>query len=169
MRDISGENTMPNLCDNEIIITGNSASLKRLKDMVKTEKSDFDFSAVIPYPEKYRRLDADKSGAGYQSGGYEWCIKYWGTKWNNEKNSVGIEVKNCELGIFFLTAWTPSIPVTIALAKLFQELEFIHLYEEGSNNFSGKLVCKNGKVIFNEQGAYGDFRIHEDDFYNEFD
>ena len=160
---------MPNWCDNEIVITGNQKSLERLLRMVKTEKSDFDFNTIIPYPENYEKLDSDGSNAGYQGGGYEWCINNWGTKWNNEEKSVGINLENEKLNIYFLTAWSPSLPVTIELAKLFQELEFIHLYEEGLNDFSGKLVCKNGEVISNEQSAYGDFRIHEDDYYNEFD
>src|SRR5262245_41566713 len=56
-----------------------------------------DFNKLIPYPERYAKADrerwewekanpgaswADAPEDGYNQGGYEWCLKHWGTKWN---------------------------------------------------------------------------------------
>lgn len=160
---------MPNWCSNEIAITGDNENLQRLINLVKTDQADFDFNAVIPYPEEFAKLDADGSGAGYRAGGYEWCINNWGTKWNTEKDSGMVAMGDGEAIAYFPSAWGPPLPVTIALSKLFCDLAFIHRYEEGSEDVSGVLECKNGEVTVDLRGNYGDFRMHEEAYYADID
>ena len=93
---------MPNWCMNELIITGDQASLDNLATFVKGEhdEQNLDFDKVIPYPENYKQMDAEmpawndpdkeakmlaykeKWGSekdGFNSGGYGWCCENWGT------------------------------------------------------------------------------------------
>ena len=93
---------MPNWCQNELSVS--SKKPVYIDNFIKFVKSDedeevFDFNKIIPYPKKY--ADADKAQAewrkipgnenkygglevpdGFNHGGYDWCLKNWGTKWN---------------------------------------------------------------------------------------
>jgi len=160
---------MPNWCSNEIIIKGDNENLQRLFNLVKTDDIVFDFNAVIPYPEEFAKLDADGSGAGFRAGGFEWRMNNWGTSWNTEKDSGLIAMDDGEVVAYFLSAWSPPLPVTIALSKLFCDLTFVHRYEEGSNDFSGVLECKNGEITMDVQGDYGEYRMEEDSYYADID
>jgi hypothetical protein len=137
---------------------------------------EFDFNKVIPYPQKYQQLDdayneAEASGvssdklpkSGYEQGGYEWCLKHWGTKWNATNAFTGfgdpIEIKEVEgftlsdyekpaYGvIYFVTAYSPAFPVTKVLSKQFPELSFKHSYEEPVWLGSGYQIWRAGILI----------------------
>jgi hypothetical protein len=70
--------------------------------------------------------------------GYRGNVNRFGTKWD-----VGNEVY-CEgdtetrLTLSFSTAWSPSLPVTAALAEIFPDLEFEHVYVEPGCHFCGR-------------------------------
>lgn len=163
---------MPNWCYNEIEVVGENSIIKQMLEKIKTEDSDFDFNTIIPYPKQFADLDAKTAneqgyGAeGYNSGGYEWCIDNWGTKWGACEASVWNEGE--VLSLNFDTAWSPSLPVTKALSIAFPELTFTHKYEEGGCDFSGYTIFKAGEEIENKQGEYDDYPVYEhDDFDDE--
>lgn len=157
---------MPNWCYNEIEVEGEDAELLRLVDFVKGEESEFDFNKILPYPAKFAEMDkeVDEKGInhskGFNSGGYEWCLGNWGTKWNAVEPSVATDGKS----ISFDTAWSPSIPVTIALSELFPTLKFTHRYEEGGCDFSGYMVIQNGEILEDVSGEYDEYPVTEHDW-----
>lgn len=95
---------------------------------------------------------------------YEWAISHWGTKWNaseariltrdmvDEADRSGRSRKATEDAkvsavIGFQTAWSPPIPIIIALSDKFPKLKFVLDYWEGGMGFQGTYVAKNGETI----------------------
>lgn len=101
---------MSNECSNKIEIIGDKDVITKMFELVKSEERDwakvpnskkteeenriwlgleFDLKKVVPYPEEYAKMDAEKRDSGYQAGGAEWCKKNWGSKWNATNASTG--------------------------------------------------------------------------------
>lgn len=163
---------MPNYCENDLIISGAdgvpesivSKEIVRFEEHSKGQVELFDFNNFVPYPKKYDIKDnkareyQERTGQiyphkdGYNSGGYEWCIKFWGTKWN----AISVELDKDENELFykFLTAWSPPIPIIVKMSKMFRNLRFeLNSYECGAG-FQSTLVCCNGKVVSYKNGDY---------------
>lgn len=158
---------MPNWCTNTIEIVGEKEQIESLLKLMKTDRSEFDFGAVLPYPNEFATLDAiaeeweklpteargNRPVDGFNSGGYDWCVYNWGTKWWTENVSFGVMSEG--VNVYFDTAWSPSIPVTVELSKRFPELEFTHNFQEEGGDFSGYEKFKNGENTGRlEGGAY---------------
>ena len=141
---------MPNWCENELRIDGTSEDVEKVFEFIKTEKSIFDFNQLIPYPQEYTEMDDEAATLGYEefhkkygenakdgynSGGYNWCIKSWGTKWN------ACSPRREGDAMIFDTAWSPPQPVVIALAKMFPTVSFHLEYFEGGMGFAGGFSC----------------------------
>jgi hypothetical protein len=121
-------------------------------DRVLFEKragDNLEFNAFIPYPEEFKAMDdaakkwkavnviendgkkklregarwEDQPKDGFNSGGYEWRLKNWGTKWpakvnrKFEKDGTTIYCHD--------TAWGPAIPVFRKMAREFPSLTFV--------------------------------------------
>ena len=162
---------MPNWCYNRIEIEGSEKERLRMKAFIHGDDDDveFDFNKILPYPEKYAKMDAevDEDGInrskGFNAGGYDWCIANWGTKWN----ACDVIVADDGFEIDFDTAWSPSLPVTLALSKLFPTLIFTHRYEEGGCDYSGFSVFRNGKEVDSAEGDYNAYAISNHDWEND--
>ena len=154
---------IPNWCNNNLTIKGPYKELERFKKFAKGNGKNELISAnnFIPYPEKFKELDeyAESKEAkemelktnksikdGYNSGGYEWCIKNWGTKWDFDDVELAYDSDN-ELDYVFDTAWSPPGPVVEKMGKLFPELTFKLKYSEEGVGFKGELKVQNGKVV----------------------
>ena len=116
---------MPNHVEGLIRILGDEKELKEIMEFVKDDDKHISADKIIPYPEKFKKMDEDhyaryghwgkptpeqeanaeedrKNGTyfkdGYNSGGYKWCCSNWGTKWGfyNTKVSDIIELPNGE-------------------------------------------------------------------------
>lgn len=113
----------------------------------------------IPYPKKFS--DADKAAEiarkenpknwgkikdGYNNGGYEWCIKNWGTKWGMYDFS---EVKSTKTSsvVSFSSAWSPPMPVILKMSEMFPSLTFMLRYYECGAGYKGMYECKGGEVL----------------------
>lgn len=100
----------------------------------------FDFHNLMPYPDEYRARDEDSTNLsreamiakygndmdGYNSGGYEWCIKHWGSKWN-AKDVVWVPQQKT---FYFDTAWSPVFRIVSELHKRFPMLHICFEYYE---------------------------------------
>ena len=136
----------------------------------------FEFDNVIPYPKKFRGMDEEAGEKrlmieamsdevrkqyvkqygnpkdGFNSGGYEWCCKNWGTKWG--ARDAEITDRESSTLISFSTAWSPSLPVSFKLSELFPKLKFTHSYWECGSAYKGKRVFKNGECLLEQDSEY---------------
>ena len=137
---------MPNWCENDLTVEGPTEVIEEFLKFAAGE-SPFDFDRFIPYPEEFRRLDEvaeawDREHAGrpdydwrarpkdgFNSGGYDWCVANWGTKWPASRVELEGPVsrypgKTAEVVFHFDTAWSPPKPVIEKAAKLYPALRF---------------------------------------------
>lgn len=145
---------MPNHCVNELIVSGSTDEKARFLKMVG---ENLDFDRIIPYPEEFKKLDEaaeafDKQEGipyangrpkdGFNSGGYEWCVANWGTKWG----SYNVEFSDGFYGtrFRFQTAWSPPIPVFRKLCEMFPLLGFELNYWECGTERRGTLYRDQG-------------------------
>lgn len=161
---------MPNWCYNELRVSGRRALLEEFIERVKSDKVEFDFESVIPYPEEFRRADEAHEAwgtenahipwgerpprplDGYNQGGYDWCIQRWGTKWNS--SGAVIDRRDRSVLISFQTAWSPPIPVIDALSRLFPELSLKLNYWEQGAGYKGVHHVKESLVLEQWEGSY---------------
>lgn len=73
---------------------------------------------------------------------YDWCYKYWGTKWNACDSWADYDAFGFE------TAWSAVIELITTVSRIYPEVEFTYSYADedfGSN--LGKVVLKAGDII----------------------
>lgn len=158
---------MPNWCENDLYFSGPEDEVLKFKKLVGLDKTlpRFNFDAVIPYPDDFRRMDLEsiafswsskksdeeKKAArdayeqkwgttkdGFNSDGYEWCIANRGTKWNACDVSLYAHPRRGEC-VSFTTAWAPPQPVIEKLFELFPMMYFEYEYFESGAAFCGGL------------------------------
>lgn len=147
------------------------------------ETRPFDFNKIIPYPESLSRMDAysnkmaklhakDKNSPwpsfsgnkcmpihdGYNKGGYDWCCKNWGTKWNSRVEDFKMKIKGDKAEAYYNmdTAWSPPLPVLDALSRKFPDIEMlVHFVDEGGG-FEEEIHIQNGfaKQIKNDDWKF---------------
>ena len=167
---------MPNFCENDLTVEGPKDVVLQFLKFANGE-SPFDFKSFIPYPEEYVRLDNaakawDKEHEGrpdydwrkrpkdgFNAGGYEWCVRNWGTKWpasrvNMEGPVTGYDVNTLEVVFHFDTAWCPPKPIIENAAKRYPALTFDLRYFECGCRFNGLFRCVQGKVEEDASGEY---------------
>lgn len=127
---------MPNHVTNTIWFNAEPEKVEKIRKFMKGE-SEFDFNKLVKYPKEFDRQDkkaakaiADGKGVfavkdGFNSGGYEWCIDNWGTKWN------AYEIIWDGDSVEFQTAWATPEPIFEALKAKFPDVEFqVGYYDE---------------------------------------
>lgn len=139
---------MPNHCETDLMIHGLSARVRKCLDEYFTVDGELDCDKVIPYPQEFKEQDvvarkwseenpngkwSDKPKDGFNSGGYEWCVNNWGTKWGTyDGHGVTVSKNGQTAHLSFQSAWSPPIPVMDTLAEMFPDLTFtVNSYECG--------------------------------------
>lgn len=126
-----------------------------IPDLVGVQRDDPEYDArltarmeaVNAYREKW-----DTTSDGYNSGGFEWCRRAWGTKWNAyDVARRDYDGRTC---VTFQTAWGPPRPIILALAGRFPDVTFTLEYFERGMNFVGGFQCPS------EKDWYEDTRWH---------
>lgn len=174
---------MPNWCDCDLRIDGNEEDIKAFEAFAASEDEVLDANNFIPYPEEFAKKDreADKIWEkirsmskeeneayfkehgypireGYNSGGYEWCIENWGTKWGFCRPEVEDEYSwgdsEYRIEYSFECAWAPPIPVIQEMGKRFPNLEFELRYFEAGMGFHGVFAVESGKVVRDDYAPY---------------
>lgn len=107
--------------------------------------------------EEFRKKYDDKNpwnySDGFNSGGYEWCIINYGTKWgccSTTRDRPDPE----ELVYHFESAWSPPSNLMIKMGQMFPDLRFELEYEEPGMAFKGTLVMEDGELIVDECHNY---------------
>lgn len=166
---------MPNHVEQDVTITGNPETLKQFQEFAKEGEKLLSANKFIPYPEKFRKLDEEGSRLekecaetndwtkysgftdGFNSGGYEWCIQNWGTKWGIYDVALLSEKLTGRSGKLKYTcqsAWSPALRIFEAMSKKFPELKFEVRYYECGMQFKGHYVIKGGAELKHEQSHY---------------
>lgn len=136
-----------------------------------------DFNRFLPYPESFNEQDRrarDEEAAlvavlrtmtpedqctyrqthpyhkdGFNSGGYEWRVSTWGTKWNACSPTVTRlrwDTANPRLRYDFDTAWSIPLGVLLKMSTDFPDLVFYERWrEEGGDH--GHIVLQAGQQL----------------------
>lgn len=97
---------------------------------------------------------------------YDWNITNWGTKWDiifdeySENHIDEDKYGKYYFNWYFETAWSPAVPVYLAMSERFPNLTFDFEITEEANFYVGKLILKNGIV----KEEFIDNPTHEDFF-----
>ena len=109
---------MPNWTANNVLFVGKRKQLETLKDMLKSDKNDFDFNNIIPMPKNIFRgnLGREEEEKYGDNNWYRWSIDNWGTKWNSVDTRV--EENGSTLSYNFMTAWDCPREIVNALMRM---------------------------------------------------
>lgn len=154
---------MPNWCENDLYISGDPVVIEQLLDFMGP---NFDFNNILPYPAEWKKRDEDSSAwfrehgwdtsrkmmlekygsenDGFNSGGYDWCVRNWGTKWR------ACEVSINDKRVTFQTAWSPPVPVIAALHKKFPTLTLSLEFFECGVGYSGGVTFYSKEDYYDE-------------------
>lgn len=159
---------MPNHVDNDLYIYGKAEILKEFMESSKEGNKVLSADKFIPYPEAFKILDDKANEArnkippefiqdGFNSGGYQWCLNNWGTKWgiyNSVIKTEKLDGRNTRLVYKFQTAWSPPLPIILAMSNKFPSLKFKLNYFECGMQFKGTYVVKASKIIKDIESKY---------------
>ena len=124
---------MPNWCDNRLRVSGERAELDRfVVEVIAIDKHGrecLDFEKVVPI--------------GDVEDWYKRRLNGWGTKWNLCSEDFSMDDAGGCLSMWFLTAWSPPVPICYALTEKYPALSFEMKYDEGGMAFGGifESVC----------------------------
>ena len=154
---------MPNWCENEIVFKGTKEDIDVLEKLLATRGHGFDFDLFLPYPQQFKELDDAHNEAasrgdpwdkrpksGYSQGGYEWCIKNWGTNMRPESSSFHRD-EDEKLSAWCLTAWSPPLGVIQAISEMFPNLTVTINYAEEGMASEGFGTYQKGVVIQSDE------------------
>lgn len=162
---------MPNWCSNILQVRGQPKEIQRFVKKACKRKDVLSFDKFVPYPDEFKRRDREAAAVGrliekkelppiarindsFNSGGYDWRVVNWGTKWDANKVGSNIDLSGGCADYFFDTAWAPPIPVVEKMSKDFPGLKFTLQYEESGMGFEGEIVYQGGEVISEREGEY---------------
>ena len=89
---------------------------------------------------------------GYNSGGYDWCVDNWGTKWPPSDVRVGEAVER-KPGMFLRsltmdTAWTPLGDKLLSMwSAEFPDVSILHRYYERGVGYAGRDTYRKGERL----------------------
>ena len=128
---------------------------EKIKSLEKKSEKDKKAKKELEQLKMLEKLEDRETTDGYNSGGYNWCIVNWGTKWNFWGNTnEDIKIKNGRLNYSIETAWSFPEPIAIEMSKQFPNLEFEWASEEESREFN--VIYKGGSQISYEDMPYED-------------
>lgn len=175
---------MPNLCNNNLTIAGDPNEISRfvkavtvncINEETKAPETEIRIlKSLYPCPAELYEVSADgtekpemKAKHGV-SDWYEWCNRYWGTKWGDyDHRTVDLNDDNSIALFHFDSAWSPPVRGIAKVSEQFPKLSFLLSYEEGGMEFLGAVLIVDGVVVHDSEGTYpdmGDYKIGEDDY-----
>jgi len=129
--------------------------IKNDKKLTKKEKEIANYLSLCELNDSYRKKRTD----GYNSGGYEWCINNWGTKWNF--CDVEFNKNKKWLKYVFTTAWSIPMPILYKMSEMFPKLTFEYSGNEESEEFEVEYKFKKGKIIDIKEKDWKDIQIEK--------
>lgn len=186
---------MPNWCDNFVEITGNISGLKKDISAIEGEGNFFsslvgngyvifeghDHVKNIPlyqvigkvngYTGEWteNREDAEREmKEQYDKHWYETNCEYWGTKWDISVEEAVNDIRDNEITLSFSSAWSPPINFCKLLSGKYG-VDVSITYSECGCNFAGKIMCREGEIISEEDYEYieGLYHLSNEQFWYE--
>jgi hypothetical protein len=170
---------MPNWACNRLTICGPEDRLRDFLEQNKGADQVLSFGAAVPYPsefeamdrarEEFRRTRPDASyldwpESGYGSGGYEWCILSWGTKWDASAPQAGpYDHATGSITVRFSTAWSPPLPWLRVVAARWPDLAFFMYSDEPSMGWAQEVAILAGKQLRHRTRVVEDWLEDPDD------
>ena len=158
---------MPNHCSQDLYVYGPADTIKQFLDFSKQNGYMLSADKYIPYPQKFKDLDAQAERArlvgihsvkdGFNSGGYEWCVENWGTKWGIYDcllTKFKLNGSRSQLNYTFNSAWSPATKIIFAMSQKFPELRFKLKYYEAGMCFKGVYEVMGGQVHVDTHTKY---------------
>jgi len=158
---------MPNHCSQDLYVYGSEDSINDFVEFSKQGDQLLSADKYIPYPKEYKELDEKAEIArqnkdysvvdGFNSGGYEWCINNWGTKWgiyNAELTKQKLAGKRSQVNYTFESAWSPAIPIIHAMSLKYPDLSFKLKYYEMGCAFKGVYEVEGGNILKDIRAPY---------------
>jgi hypothetical protein len=119
---------MPNWCDNNLTVTGDTDELKRfVAAITNADESITILKNLVPFPaelegEEITALGGEVVARVFTDSGYSWCLSNWGTKWADCDTEIIIYADY--LMLKYATAWSPAIEGLSQISRLFPTLTF---------------------------------------------
>jgi Ferredoxin-like domain in Api92-like protein len=167
---------MPNHCDADLTVTGPADVVGEFlaRYVTKADGTLLNLDAIRPYPAKLKEMDRiahewddahpdgkpwrERPKDGFNSGGYDWCIENWGTKWGCYKThgcSTPLEKIDDGVILHFSTAWSPfRLDLLQAVSQRLPALRFQYDYYEQGMGFQGHVTVTGGRILVDEEGTY---------------
>lgn len=158
--------------DNEVVVNDNAVGMfwnfitppEEIQDDYFGEQPRYEDKLPVSHPEWWTQVKERQAVSNFW---YDWNITNWGTKWDTKPPSfdeISIETNNYGKFYFcwnFETAWSPALPVYLAMSERFPNLVFDYEITEEADFYAGKVIFKNGLV----KEEFIDNPTHED-FFN---
>jgi hypothetical protein len=141
---------MPNICLNELTVTGNKEELDRFLEAARgrdEEAKPFSLQSLFPLPAE---LDTDDpvSSSDETETWYSWCVRNWGTKWDVIDYCKCKRESEEKAVLYFGTANSPCDEAfTRKIAPEFPALTFTLQYEEPNCQLEGEYGWSGGKPL----------------------
>ena len=176
---------MPNLCTNNLLVTGDEKEVKRFHNAItKGEMKDYEqfriLDNLLPTPkelqdtpkgsfgesdkqkQKEEQNKANIAKFGYADW-YDWNCANYGSKWSDYEGVIN-DYKAGSLDVVFMSAWSPITQGIIHVSKQFPKLNFLLTYEEGGMAFLGGSAIKAGELLNDIEGEYPSMSSEDDDY-----
>jgi hypothetical protein len=121
---------MPNWTSNYLNLEGTSEALQHIYDV------KFDFQKLHSCP-----LIHD---ANYDEGWYDWCIRYWGTKWSGKEVELDYTAGDTTLIAMFDTAWSTPYTLLTYLTLNDPSLKITNEWHDEGYETVGRTTYSNG-------------------------
>ena len=137
---------MPNWCNNNFSITGNTESIRDLWESAQKAKGLL--QAIAPMPQE---LEGTTSPSEDGNDWYTWRVNNWGVKWDVDLEGLEFidnEDGTAEIAGWFDSAWSPPIGAYEQLAADFDSCVISCSYHEPGMDFAGFWSSENGDEFF---------------------
>lgn len=158
---------MPNHCSQDLYVYGPADVIKEFVEFSKQGEDLLSADKYIPYPQHFKDLDAqavvERANGnhsfqdGFNSGGYEWCVDNWGTKWgiyDCAQTKLKLAGSRSQVNYSFDSAWSPAVKIIDAMSERFPALRFKLKYYEAGMCFKGVYEVMSGRVYTDTQAKY---------------
>lgn len=163
---ISKAKFMSTWCTNHLTVAGDSNSIKKFKNKVKTKGRVLSLNEIFPVPKKLENTyGIDKKddkleklcGASSED---QWCLKNWGTRGDTIDPKI---LKNCKGKIVydFSTLGIPPVDWLAVASEKFPKLKFDLEYFVYNTGLIGTVTAENGKCMHDFDEIYADMKSFE--------